>query len=118
MIIAVIIAFLLGILVGFKFETFFDKSKSDWELYDTITGKWNLHDSILGISNEYSWYEIYYSPSKDCYKLKMGGYNPKQHGMYNEAVKVLRENNKAARNRKEEQRKENQITQRDADMAS
>lgn len=102
MFIVTIILFCLGVLVGLKLETFTNKSKDDWEIYDTVTGKWNIKTPKGDdIESKYAWYEIYYSPSKDYYRLEMGGYNPQEHTTYQDVVKVLRENNEAARVRKE-----------------
>ena len=99
--------FLFGVVIGFISKAVWKKvskrEEDDWEIYDAISAKWSI-ESTPGVitSEKFAWYEIYYSPSKDYYKLEVGGYDPKQHKMYNDVVKTLRENNGKCRDRKRE----------------
>lgn len=61
---------------------------NDWSVIEVKRGTWD----IVGRSyNEYSVYEILYSPSKNAYKLRLSGYKPKQNSVYVEAVERLNE---------------------------
>lgn len=92
----------LGIIIREVHSRYTIKVEEDWEVYDAISAKWTIERDPGVITDEkFAWYEIHYSPSKDYYKLEVGGYDPKQHKMYNEVVKTLRENNKMCRERKE-----------------
>lgn len=92
----------LGVLIREVYIRYSTKEEDDWEIYDAVTGKWTIKREGGVVTNEeFAWYEIYYSPSKDYYKLQMGGYDPKGHSIYRDVVKTLRENNQAARVRKD-----------------
>jgi hypothetical protein len=71
--------------------------KNDWILKGVRQGDWEITnvDPILPYyktkSTDRCWYEIWFSPSRQKCKLKMGGYKPKQHSAYPEAVQTMNE---------------------------
>lgn len=67
---------------------FSKKKKSDWMLLHALKGDWRI-TSPNGDYDDYCSYEIYYSPSADKIDIKMDGYKPKGHSMYNSVMKIV-----------------------------
>lgn len=69
--------------------------QSDWGLVEVMQGEWTVeYTNGYGEKNkctETSVYEIYYSPSKNEYKVNVSGYKPKEHYGYIKAVKRANE---------------------------
>jgi hypothetical protein len=68
--------------------------KNDWKLVWHEQASWDLvrrnqFGSITEEWKEPSYYAIYYSPSRDKYKLRTSGYNPQRHPYYDSAMKAL-----------------------------
>lgn len=70
-------------------EYFFPQS--DWRLVEVMHGEWDVEyrDDFYEkyTVTKTSIYEIYYSPSKNEYKLQISGYKPKEHSQYITATK-------------------------------
>lgn len=67
---------------------------NDWRPVWVYKGIWEM--TGYGPEGEYkyedySWYEIKYSPSRERYKIKMRGRKPKQHRAYKTAIDKLNE---------------------------
>lgn len=61
----------------------------DWYPVWADRCKWETYRGDKLIETKYCWYEIVYSPYRDKYKLKVGGYTPKEHNFYKRAVYEL-----------------------------
>lgn len=72
-----------------------------YKLYAFICPQWDLEEAFIALSESgyiiHAYYEIYYSPTRNKYKLKAGGDNPKMRREYPIVVKHLGELNQAAR---------------------
>lgn len=74
--------------------------KRDWQLVwendKPVTHEFrepSAGDLESNLHLEYSYYKIYYSPSRRRYKLKATGYAPKSHWYYQRAIEKLRQFN-------------------------
>lgn len=75
--------------------SWFKKNKvTDWMLLHAMRGEWKVN-SEYGTYSEYCNFEIYYSPSKDKVKLEKSGYKPNAHTMYETAMGILSQYNRA-----------------------
>jgi hypothetical protein len=68
---------------------------NDWILIQVIQGEWNVtnngYNGDTYKTTETAVYEIYYSQSKNEYRLEASGYKPKEHKRYVTAVERLNE---------------------------
>lgn len=90
----------IGILLTSKIDGRVIK-KNDWELRHADSDQWDINwvdewtNKIAYTTSENVWYEVWYSASRNLYKIEMGGYKPKENDKYIEVV------NKMAAMRKE-----------------
>lgn len=68
------------------FKRFYGWLKNDWEVTQQTTGQWNISVStdLFGNSKEtkYCWFYIEYSKYLNQYKLRLEGYKPMEHKLY------------------------------------
>jgi hypothetical protein len=72
----------------------FTPTPNDWTLIEVIQGEWTVTNRSYGESHkttETAVYEIYYSQSKNEYKLEILGYKAKEHNKYVVVVARLNE---------------------------
>lgn len=76
-------------------EKLLTPSPNDWKLVEVMHGEWDVEYRDRFAEKvkytETSVYEIYYSSSKNEYKLEVSGYKPKEHYQYTTAAKRANE---------------------------
>jgi len=64
--------------------------KKDWKTVEALKGEWQCTSIITGRDCiDTANYEIQFSPSRNSYRVKTSGLNPKGHSAYQKAIELM-----------------------------
>jgi hypothetical protein len=85
----------------------------DWILYNAFSGEWTIHEVDFGYTTTKKCvYEVFYSPSRNLYKIKLSGYKPKKHKMYPEVARYVGKLNEELMSGNEQHKLKEELTSR------